>query len=136
MAALSTLNHWLMFRLKTTIIVISVGKAPFFTSFFLPSPAPGPVLSKTLMFVRVIVLSYPNIKMDYCYVVQPSQLLLSGIEGYTHEYMKGRIDRQQSVLFRGNELGIFSRWTVINVRNVTPSKFVGEVFTFYNFLTN
>ena len=68
--------------------------------------------------------------------MQPSQLLLSGIEGYTHEYMKWRIDRQQSVLSRDNELGIFSRWTVINVRNVTPNKFAGEVFTFYKFLTN
>ena len=68
--------------------------------------------------------------------MQPSQLLVSGIEGYTHEYMKWRIDQQQSVLSCDNELGIFSRWTVINVRNVTPNKFVGEVFTFYKFVTN
>ena len=29
---------------------------------FLPPPAPGPMLIKTLMFVRVIVLWYPNIE--------------------------------------------------------------------------
>ena len=68
--------------------------------------------------------------------MRPSQLLLFGIEGYTHEYMEWRIDRQQSVLSRDNELCIFSRWTVINLRNVTPNKFVGEVFTFDKFLTN
>ena len=36
---------------------------PFYLFFsFLPSPAPGPMLIKTLMFVRVIVLLYPNIE--------------------------------------------------------------------------
>ena len=34
----------------------------FFTFFFLSPPAPGPMLSKTLMFVRVIVLLHPNIR--------------------------------------------------------------------------
>ena len=47
-----------------TIIVKSDGKVAFFTSSFLspPPPAPGPMLIKTLMFVRVIVLLYPNIE--------------------------------------------------------------------------
>ena len=85
------------------------------------------------MFVRVIVLLYPNINKNG---VQPSQLLLFGTVGYMHKYMKWRIDRQQSLLSRDNKLGIFSRWTVINVRNVTPNKFVGQVFTFYKFVTN
>ena len=46
-----------------TIIVKSVGKASTFYLFFsfLPPP-PGPMLSKTLMIVRVIVLLYPNIE--------------------------------------------------------------------------
>ena len=44
-----------------TIIVKSVGKVAFFTSSF-PPPAPGPMLIETLMFVRVIVLLYPNIE--------------------------------------------------------------------------
>ena len=49
--------------LNTTIIVKSVGKVAFFASFFfLLSPVPGPVLRKTLMFVRVIVLLYRNIE--------------------------------------------------------------------------
>ena len=40
-----------------------LGRLFFFTSFFsLPSPAPGPMLSKTLFFVIVIVLLYPNIE--------------------------------------------------------------------------
>ena len=47
---------------QATIIVISVGKVAFFTSSFPSSPAPGPMLIKTLMFVRVIVLLYPNIE--------------------------------------------------------------------------
>ena len=39
--------------IRATIIVKSVGKVAFFTSFFfLPPPAPGPMLSKTLMFAR------------------------------------------------------------------------------------
>ena len=46
--------------LQTTIIVKSVGKVAFFTSSFPSSPAP--MLIKTLMFVRVIVLLYPNIE--------------------------------------------------------------------------
>ena len=33
---------------------------PFLPLLFLPPPAPGPMLIKTLMFVRVIVLLYPN----------------------------------------------------------------------------
>ena len=46
-----------------TIIVKSVGKVAFFTSSFpSPPPTPGPMLIKTLMFVRVIVLLYPNIE--------------------------------------------------------------------------
>ena len=45
------------------IIVISVGKAPTLYLFFsLLSPAPGPMLSKTLMFVPIIVLLYSNIE--------------------------------------------------------------------------
>ena len=46
-----------------TIIVKSVGKAATFYLFFsfLPPP-PGPMLSKTLMFVRVTVPLYPNIE--------------------------------------------------------------------------
>ena len=46
-----------------TIIVKSVGKAAiFYLLFSRLSPAPGPMLSKTLMFVPVIVLLYSNIK--------------------------------------------------------------------------
>ena len=46
---------------KPTIIIKSVGKAA--TSFFpLLSPFPDPMLSKTIMFVPVIVLLYPNIE--------------------------------------------------------------------------
>ena len=44
----------------TTIIVKSDGKVAFFTSSFSPYRAPGPMLIKTLMFVRVIVLLYSN----------------------------------------------------------------------------
>ena len=45
------------------IIVISVGKAATLYLFFsLLSPAPGPMLSKTLMFVPIIVLLYSNIE--------------------------------------------------------------------------
>ena len=47
---------------KATIIVKSVGKVAIFTCSFPSSPAPGPMLIKTLMFVRVIVLLYPNIE--------------------------------------------------------------------------
>ena len=61
-----------------------LGRLLFLPLFFLPPIARGPMLSKTLMFVRVIVLLYPNIewgdrdskqkrklsfwgiKMDYC----------------------------------------------------------------------
>ena len=53
----------------TTIIVKSVGKVAFSTSFFPPPDplpiAPGPRLSKTLMFVcvkKIIVLLHPNIE--------------------------------------------------------------------------
>ena len=46
----------------TTIIIKSVGKVAFFTSSFSSYPAPGPMLIKTLMFVRVIVLLYSNIE--------------------------------------------------------------------------
>ena len=46
----------------TTIIVKSAGKVAFSTSFFPSSRAPGPMLSKTLMFVCVIVLLHPNIE--------------------------------------------------------------------------
>ena len=51
-------------KFRSTIIVKIVGKGVFFfTSFFsLPSPAPGPMLSKTLFFVILIVLLYPNIE--------------------------------------------------------------------------
>ena len=45
-----------------TIIVKSVGKVAFFTSSFPSFPAPGPMLIKTLMFVRVIILLYLNIE--------------------------------------------------------------------------
>ena len=47
-----------------TIIVKSLGKAACFSipRFFLPPPAPGPMLSKTLMLMRVIVLLYCNIE--------------------------------------------------------------------------
>ena len=37
-----------------------LGRLPFLPLLFLPPPAPGPMLIKTLMFVRVIVLLYPN----------------------------------------------------------------------------
>ena len=47
---------------EATIIVKSVGKVAFLPLFFLPPPAPGPMLSKTLIFVHVIVLLYPNIE--------------------------------------------------------------------------
>ena len=61
-----------------------LGRLPFLPLLFLPAPAPGPMLIKTLMFIRVIVLLYSNIelggrgifsktensffriKMDYC----------------------------------------------------------------------
>ena len=41
-----------------------LGRVFFFYLFFfsLPSPAPGPMLSKTLFFVILIVLLYPNIE--------------------------------------------------------------------------
>ena len=39
-----------------------LGRLPFLPLLFLPPPAPGPMLIKTLMFVRVIVLLYPNIE--------------------------------------------------------------------------
>ena len=45
-----------------TIIVKSLGKVAFLTFFFLPLPVPDPLLSKTLLFVRLIVLLYPNIE--------------------------------------------------------------------------
>ena len=44
------------------IIDKSVEKVAFLISFFLPPPAPGPMLSKMLMFVRLIILLYPNIE--------------------------------------------------------------------------
>ena len=37
-------------------------RLPVLSLLFLPPPAPGPMLIKTLMFVRVIVLLYPNIE--------------------------------------------------------------------------
>ena len=49
-----------MLQVKPTVIVKSVGKVAFFSSFFLPPPAPGPILSKSLMFVGEIVLLCPN----------------------------------------------------------------------------
>ena len=52
-----------MLQVKPTIIVTSVGKVAFFTSFFLPSPAPGPILSKSLMFVGEIVLLFQQDKI-------------------------------------------------------------------------
>jgi len=39
-----------------------LGRLPFLPLLFLPPAAPGPMLIKTLMFVRVIVLLYPNIE--------------------------------------------------------------------------
>ena len=46
-----------------TITVKSVGRAATLYLFFsLLSLAPGPMLSKTLMYVPVIVLLYPNIE--------------------------------------------------------------------------
>ena len=39
-----------------------LGRLPFLPLLFLPPPAPGPMLIKTLMFVCVIVLLYPNIE--------------------------------------------------------------------------
>ena len=39
-----------------------LGRLPFLPLLFLPPPAPGPMLIKTLMFVRVIVLLYLNIE--------------------------------------------------------------------------
>ena len=47
------------FKKEPTIIVKSVGKAVTFYLFFFPSSSPpGPLVSKTLMFVCVIVLLY------------------------------------------------------------------------------
>ena len=51
---------------ETTIIVKSVGKVAFFTSSFPSSPHPWPNVDQNvnaLMFVRVIVLLYPNIEL-------------------------------------------------------------------------
>ena len=48
---------------EATIIVKSVGKVAFLPLFFLPPLAPGPMLSKTLIFVHVIGLLYPNIEL-------------------------------------------------------------------------
>ena len=39
-----------------------LGRLPFLPLLFLPSPASGPMLIKTFMFERVIVLPYPNIE--------------------------------------------------------------------------
>ena len=39
-----------------------LGRLPFLPLLFLPPPASGPMLIKTLMFVHVIVLLYPNIE--------------------------------------------------------------------------
>ena len=48
-----------------TIIIKSVGKAATLYLFFsLLSPVPDPMLSKTIMFVPVIVLLYPNIEYE------------------------------------------------------------------------
>ena len=47
---------------EATIIVKSVGKVAFLPLFFLPPLDPGPMFSKTLIFVYVIVLLYPNIE--------------------------------------------------------------------------
>ena len=38
---------------------------PFNIFFFFLPPAPGPMLIKTLMFVRIIVLLYPNIEWGH-----------------------------------------------------------------------
>ena len=39
-----------------------LGRLPFLPLLFLPAPALGPVLIKTLLFIRVIVLLYSNIE--------------------------------------------------------------------------
>ena len=39
-----------------------LGRLPFLPLLFLPPPAPGPMLIKTLMFVRVIALLYPKVE--------------------------------------------------------------------------
>ena len=48
------------FNLQSSSKVL--GRLPFLPLLFLPSPAPGPMLIKTLIFVRVIFLLYPNIE--------------------------------------------------------------------------
>ena len=58
----SSCGRWKPGGTSATIIVKSVGKVAFLNSFFLPPPAPGPMLINTLMFVHVIVLLYPNIE--------------------------------------------------------------------------
>ena len=50
----------LVCRLQSSSKVL--GRLPFLPLLFLPPPAPGPMLIKTLMFVHVIVLLYPNIE--------------------------------------------------------------------------
>ena len=45
-------------------MVKSVGKVAFLPLFFLPPLAPGPMFSKMLILVHVIVLLYPNIEQD------------------------------------------------------------------------
>ena len=53
---ISAIYPWLQSSSKV------LGRLPFLPLLFLPPPAPGPMLIKTLMFVRVIVLLYPNIE--------------------------------------------------------------------------
>ena len=53
-------NNHLFYKLQSSSKVL--GRLPFLPLLFLPPPAPGPMLIKTLMFVRVIVLLYPNIE--------------------------------------------------------------------------
>ena len=54
------LQKFLMQQLQSSSKVL--GRMPFLPLLFLPPPTPGPMLIKTLMFVRAIVLFYLNIE--------------------------------------------------------------------------
>ena len=52
--------NWFPILLQSSSKVL--WRLPFLPLLFLPPPTPGPMLIKTLMFVRAIVLLYPNIE--------------------------------------------------------------------------
>ena len=55
-------------------------RLPFLALLFLPPPAPGPILIKTLMFVRVIVVLYPNMG-DGGYLAKEKTLFFQDLNG-------------------------------------------------------